>query len=85
MPGQWRAAREPVASDNVDLPPYHATVNAAAVDVCGNCGAPLDLNEDGECRWCRAKVRARHPLSHRDGGGRFGIGWQWNPRNSPAG
>jgi hypothetical protein len=50
------------------------------VDVCGNCGAPLDLGEDGECRWCRARVRGRHPLSHRGGGGRPGIRWRWNGR-----
>jgi hypothetical protein len=48
------------------------------VNVCGNCGAPLDVNDDGECRWCRAKVRVRHPLSH--GGGRPGIRWKWNSR-----
>jgi hypothetical protein len=53
------------------------------VDVCGNCGAPLDVNEDGECRWCRAKVRARRPLRHsggRPGGVRPGISWRWNSR-----
>lgn len=50
------------------------------MDVCGNCGAPLDLGEDGECRWCRTKVRARHPLLHRYGGGRPGINWRWNWR-----
>jgi hypothetical protein len=50
------------------------------VDVCGNCGAPLDLNEDGECRWCRKKIRARHPLLHSDGGSRRGISWRWNWR-----
>jgi len=55
-------------------------VSGRAVDVCGNCGAPLDLNEDGECRWCRAKVRARHPPSRGDGGGRPGISWRWNWR-----
>jgi hypothetical protein len=49
-------------------------------DVCGNCGAPLDLGEDGECRWCRTKVRAKHLLLHRDGGGRPGISWRWNWR-----
>jgi hypothetical protein len=50
------------------------------VDVCGNCGAPLDLNEDGECRWCRKKIRARHPLLRSDRGGRRGISWRWNWR-----
>jgi hypothetical protein len=50
------------------------------VDVCGNCGAPLDLREDGECRWCRAKVRVRRPLLHRDGERRPGIRRRWNRR-----
>ena len=49
------------------------------MDVCGNCGAPLDLSDDGECRWCRAKVRARHPR-FREGGGPPGISWRWNRR-----
>ena len=48
--------------------------------VCGNCGAPLDLDEDGECRWCRMKVRPRQPASHGGGGGRPGISWKWNWR-----
>ena len=51
---------------------------SGSVDVCGNCGAPLDVNEDGACRWCRTKVRAGHPLLH--GGGRRGISWRWNWR-----
>lgn len=50
------------------------------MDVCGNCGAPLDLNEDGECRWCRTKVRARRPPRHGDGGGRPGVRWRRNWR-----
>jgi hypothetical protein len=49
------------------------------VDVCGNCGAPLDLSDDGECRWCRAKVRVRHPR-FRDGGGPPGTRRRWNWR-----
>lgn len=48
------------------------------MDVCGNCGAPLDVNEDGECRWCHAKVRARRPLLRREG--RPGTSWKWNSR-----
>jgi len=55
-------------------------MSGRTVDVCGNCGGPLDLSEDGECRWCRTKVRARRPLLHRDGGGRPGISWRWNRR-----
>jgi hypothetical protein len=55
-------------------------VSAGAVDVCGNCGAPLDLNEDGQCRWCRTKVRVRHPPSQGGSRGRPGISWKWNWR-----
>jgi len=50
------------------------------VQVCGNCGAPLDLNEDGECRWCRAKVRARRPRSQDGPGGWPAIRLRWNWR-----
>jgi hypothetical protein len=49
-----------------------------SVEACGNCGAPLDVNEDGECRWCRTKVRIRHPPSR--GRDRRGISWRWNWR-----
>jgi hypothetical protein len=45
------------------------------VDACGNCGAPLDLSEDGKCRWCRARIRGPHPLGHRPG-----TRWRWNWR-----
>lgn len=48
------------------------------MDACGNCGAPLDLDEDGECRWCHAKVRRRHPRSY--GGSRPRLSWGWNWR-----
>jgi hypothetical protein len=30
---------------------------APIVDVCANCGAPLDLDETGTCRWCHARIR----------------------------
>jgi hypothetical protein len=53
-----------------------------AVDVCGNCGAPLEVSEDGECRWCRARVRATRSRVHRVGAGRLGISWKWNWRLS---
>ncbi len=33
----------------------------AAVDACGNCGAPLDLDENGACRWCHARVLRQQP------------------------
>jgi hypothetical protein len=55
-------------------------VSSGTVHVCGNCGAPLDLSEDGECRWCHAKVRVRHPQSHWSGGSRPGLSWRWNWR-----
>jgi hypothetical protein len=29
------------------------------VEACANCGAPLDLDEAGACRWCHARVRVR--------------------------
>lgn len=28
-----------------------------AVDVCRNCGAPLELDDAGRCGWCHAQVR----------------------------
>ena len=60
---------------------YHAAVSGGGtVDVCGNCGAPLNLNEDGECRWCRSKIRARRATSRGRSGGRPGISWRWNWR-----
>jgi hypothetical protein len=35
-------------------------VNAVpVVEVCANCGAPLDIDETNACRWCHAKVRFR--------------------------
>jgi hypothetical protein len=40
-------------------------MSGEAVDVCGNCGAPLDVGGDGRCRWCRVKVRAAHPSVRR--------------------
>jgi hypothetical protein len=55
-------------------------VNDGTVDVCGNCGAPLDLNDDGECRWCRAKVRVRRQRPHRVRASRAGISWRRNWR-----
>ncbi len=54
-------------------------MSGGAVDVCGNCGAPLELDDDGRCRWCRAKVRATHS-AHRAAGGWSGVRWRWNGR-----
>lgn len=28
-----------------------------AVDVCRNCGAPLELDDAGRCRWCHVRIR----------------------------
>ena len=35
--------------------------------VCTNCGAPLDIDEDGKCRWCHAtlRVKPRSPVPTR--------------------
>jgi hypothetical protein len=39
---------------------YYPAVNAApVVDVCAYCGAPLDLDETGACRWCHAHIRTQ--------------------------
>jgi hypothetical protein len=62
------------------VPDYHAAMGPGAVDVCGNCGAPLDLDKDGRCRWCRATVRTARPSAHRPGGSRRGLGRRWNWR-----
>lgn len=50
------------------------------MQVCGNCGAPLDLDEDGECPWCHAKVRARRPRSQDGPWGWPSIRLRWNWR-----
>jgi hypothetical protein len=33
----------------------------ANADVCANCGAPLELDINGRCRWCHAHVTAGRP------------------------
>ena len=48
--------------------------------VCGNCGAPLDLNDDGECRWCHAKIRVRRPRSPDGPWGWPAVRLRWNWR-----
>jgi hypothetical protein len=45
-------------------------MSGGAVDACGNCGAPLELDDDGRCRWCRVKAQATHPHVHRADGRR---------------
>jgi hypothetical protein len=38
-------------------------VNTAPdLDVCANCGAPLDLDETGACRWCHAHIRTQQAM-----------------------
>jgi hypothetical protein len=42
---------------------YDPAVNTAPdVDVCANCGAPLDLDESGACRWCHAHIRPQQAM-----------------------
>jgi hypothetical protein len=53
-------------------------MSGGAVDACGNCGAPLELDDDGRCRWCRVKVRATH--AHRGEGRRPGASRRWSWR-----
>jgi hypothetical protein len=55
-------------------------VSSGTAQVCGNCGAPLDLSEDGECRWCHAKIRVRRPGSPDGPWGWPAIRWRWNWR-----
>jgi hypothetical protein len=55
-------------------------MSGGAVDSCGNCGAPLDADDDGRCRWCRAKVHATHPYVHRTHGRWLGLSLRWNWR-----
>lgn len=52
-------------------------MSGGAVDICGNCGAPLDVDDDGRCRWCRAKVRATRTHARR--ADRRGPGPRWRP------
>jgi len=35
--------------------------------VCPNCGAPLELDESGNCSWCHARVRAEAPAARYHG------------------
>jgi hypothetical protein len=53
-------------------------MSGGAVDSCGNCGAPLELDDDGRCRWCRAKVRG--PYARRASASRPRLNWRWNWR-----
>ncbi|HLK79426.1 MAG TPA: hypothetical protein VKU77_37985 [Streptosporangiaceae bacterium] len=55
-------------------------MSGGAVDACGNCGAPLDLDDDGRCRWCRAKAHATRPQARRAGGRGPGLGRRLNWR-----
>lgn len=33
----------------------------ATVEVCDNCGSPLDVDIDGRCRWCHARIKVSTP------------------------
>jgi hypothetical protein len=55
-------------------------MSGSAVDVCGNCGAPLEPDDDGRCRWCRVQVRTTHPRIRRPGGTRPRLSRRWNWR-----
>jgi hypothetical protein len=55
-------------------------MSGGAVDACGNCGAPLELDDDGRCRWCRVKAQATHPHVRRAYGRRPGISRRWSWR-----
>ena len=33
------------------------------IDVCANCGAPLELDASGRCRWCHAHIRLAEPAA----------------------
>jgi hypothetical protein len=46
---------------------YHPGMSARpVVEVCANCGAPLELDQDGKCRWCHGRIRVDPPPSRRD-------------------
>ena len=51
-------------------------MSGGAVDSCANCGAPLELDDDGRCRWCRVKVRA----TYRGDARRPRVNRRWNRR-----
>jgi hypothetical protein len=59
-------------------------MSCGAVDACGNCGAPLELDDDGRCRWCRVKAQATHPHVRRAYGRRPGISRRWSWRVGAA-
>jgi hypothetical protein len=37
-------------------------------DLCTNCGAPLELDDGGRCRWCHARVRVEQPWAGQSAG-----------------
>lgn len=39
------------------------TSDGPVVDVCPNCGAPLKLDDAGDCTWCHAHVRVTAPAA----------------------
>jgi hypothetical protein len=52
-------------------------MGGGTVNTCGNCGAPLELSDDGRCRFCRVKVHP-HPHSYSGRVRRgFSLRWSW--------
>lgn len=43
------------------------TSEGPVVDSCPNCGAPLKLDDEGDCVWCHAHVRVRSAADVRSG------------------
>jgi hypothetical protein len=41
--------------------------------VCGNCGAPLELDDGGKCVWCHAQIRVEPPAQRRVSGSRASL------------
>jgi len=36
---------------------YYPAVSTFVEQVCPHCGAPLNLDQLGPCRWCHAQIR----------------------------
>ncbi|MBV9661845.1 MAG: hypothetical protein JO337_11880 [Acidimicrobiales bacterium] len=56
-------------------PAVSGLLPAPAATRCGNCGAPIEPDEMGRCRYCRAQVAAPQPIVVEiDSGARSGSG-----------